>query len=243
MRPRKDEESVISRASYAFLQITVENRIITTYFRMRRSNIAPEASHGRIITSAVNQKPKVRVSKKRTVTMYVEMWQGSEILLRRAQSDTAGNYWVLMSALLLTAFTFESYLNHIGPQLFKSWNALERLGPLEKLEIVCEKFGISFPPGERPLQSIVTLFKFRNDLAHGKDEVLSTSELRDNETMHTSLGEQPKAKWEKTIAWETVKQLRADLEQVIRKLHVAADPEGDPVFSPGSTMTSAKLES
>ncbi|MFZ3216898.1 MAG: hypothetical protein WA192_12635 [Candidatus Acidiferrales bacterium] len=52
--------------------------------------------------------PKVRVSKKRTVKMYVEMWQGSQILLRRAERDAQGNYWVAMSALLLTAFSLEA---------------------------------------------------------------------------------------------------------------------------------------
>jgi hypothetical protein len=51
--------------------------------------------------------------------MYVEMWQGSEILLRRAEREVTGNYWVLMSTLLLTVFTLKAYLNHIGPKLFK----------------------------------------------------------------------------------------------------------------------------
>src|SRR5271156_3759617 len=95
-----------------------------------------EMSHGRIISSPVShntQNPKVRVTKERTVRMYVEMWQGATILLRRAELEPTGNYWVLMSVLLLTAFAFEAYLNHIGPKLFQSWSELERLPPLEKL--------------------------------------------------------------------------------------------------------------
>jgi hypothetical protein len=175
--------------------------------------------------------------------MYVEMWQGSTILLRRAKLDASGNYWVLMSTLLLTAFTFESYLNHIGPKLFKSWSVLERLSPLEKLEIVCEKLGISFLPGEQPLQSVVTLFKFRNDLAHGKNQTLSTSELRDHsENLDMTLGELPKAEWEKLITWAGVTRVRGDVEKIIRELHAAADPDGDPVFAAGFTLHSAKLE-
>jgi hypothetical protein len=185
--------------------------------------------------------PKARVSKKRTVKMYVELWQGSAILLKRAEFDPQGSYWVLMSALLLTAFTFEAYLNHIGPMMFKTWSALESLSPLEKLEVVCEKLGISFPAGERPRQSIVTLFKFRNALAHGKNETLSTSELREyGDTLDVFLGELPKAKWEKLITWESVKRVRGDVEAAIRKLHTAADnPEGDSVFVPGFTIHSA----
>jgi hypothetical protein len=189
------------------------------------------------------RKPKVRVSKKRTVTMYVEMWDASKILLARAERDTTGNYWVLMSVLVLTAFTFEAYLNHIGPKLFTSWNVLERLSPLEKLEIVCEKLGMSLPPGKPPRQSLVRLFKFRNDLAHGKNEILSTNDLRDNnDNVDAFLGERPKAGWEKMITWASVTRVRGDVEKVIRELNAAADPDGDPVFVSGATAHSAKLE-
>jgi len=190
------------------------------------------------------QKPRVLVIKQRTVAMYAEMWDGSKILLRRAELETTGSYWVLMSVLLLTAFTFEAYLNHIGPKLFQSWNELERLPPLEKLESVCEKLGISFPPDRRPHQSLVTLFDFRNDLAHGKNQTLSTDELRDNnDNVDAYLGERPKTEWEKLIAWPRIKQVREDVESIIRGLHAAADlDEGDPLFIPGLTLHSASAK-
>jgi len=192
-----------------------------------------------------SRKSKVRVTKERTVTMYADMWEGSTILFRRAQQEARGNYWVLMSVLLLTAFTFEAYLNHIGPQLFKSWSVLERLSPMDRLAIVCEKLGISFPPGERPRQSLVKLFQFRNDLAHGKNETLRTDEIRDNsDEVDSFLGERPKTDWEKMITWPRVTQLREDVEEIIRKLHAAGAPHGDSVFLSGATSHSAtaKLE-
>jgi len=170
------------------------------------------------------------------------MWDGSAALLRRAQSDAIGSDWVRMSALLLTAFTFESYLNHIGPKLFKSWKVLESLGPLEKLEVVCERLKLSFPRGERPAQSIVTLFKFRNALAHGKNETLEASVIRDNtEGLDVFLGEPLKARWEKQISHANVERVRGDVEKIIRKLHGVADPEGDSVFSPGLTGGYSKI--
>jgi hypothetical protein len=173
--------------------------------------------------------------------MYMEMWQGSQILLGRAERDAQGNYWVLMSALLLTAFTFEAYLNHIGSKLFQTWNVLERLSPMEKLDVVCERLGISFPSGKRPHNSLRVLFRFRNDLAHGKNQTLSTDEFNyDDANLDVLLATHLKTKWEKLITWKDVKQVRSDVEIVMSKLHAAANP-GHPLFSPGLTAHTITL--
>ena len=75
------------------------------------------------------RKPKVVVSKTRTVNTYADLWHGSRILLERTHSAPKGSYWLWMASLIFTAFTLEAYLNHIGSKLFKCWDALEALSP------------------------------------------------------------------------------------------------------------------
>ncbi len=191
------------------------------------------------------RKSKARVSKTRTVHTYAELWHGSQVLLERAEAEAKGSFWVFMSSLLLTAFTLEAYLNHIGQKLFTSWATLEVLSPLGKLEVVCEKLGVSFPAGQRPRQTINELFRFRNALAHGKTVTITEPEQLKHvdEYLDEFLGQRPRTLWEKLSSTSAhAKRAREDVEQVIRALHEAANPENDPIFFTGMGSHSAKLE-
>src|SRR5277367_4446052 len=119
-------------------------------------------------TNMTEKRLSAQVSKKRTLNTYNELWFGSDVLLARAKAEPQGSYWVVMGSAILTAFAMEAYLNHIGSKIFKTWDALEPLSPSGKIDVVCEKLGLSFPRGVRPRQSIEELFRFRNQLAHGK---------------------------------------------------------------------------
>src|SRR4029453_16688882 len=85
-----------------------------------------------------------------------------------------GSSWQFLSSAVLTAFTFEAYLNHVGPQVIACWASLERLPPQAKFELLCETLKVEFPEGrgKRPLQTIDRLFEFRNNMAHGRSETL-----------------------------------------------------------------------
>ena len=67
-----------------------------------------------------------------------------------------------MSSVVLTAFAFEAYLNHVGPTVITSWTELERHPPWKKFELLCEALKVRFPHGfsRRPLQTIATLLVF-----------------------------------------------------------------------------------
>src|SRR5271154_2859383 len=105
-------------------------------------------------------KPNAQITTERRVTMYAEMWDGSTILLRRSAPGTEASYWGVMSALLLAAFAFEAYLNHIGPTLFKTWQRIDRLPVLSKFDIICERLDVAFPMDSRPRTSLQELFRF-----------------------------------------------------------------------------------
>lgn len=186
---------------------------------------------------------KAVVSKTREVHTYAELWHGSRVLLERAQADPKGCYWLWMASLVFSAFSLEAYLNHIGSKLFRSWNALERLSPEEKLLVVCEKLNLEFDSGVRPLNTIRQLFKFRNDVAHGKTVTVREDDIVDiNEYLDKYLGQRPLATWEKYCTEQNAELTREDVEKVIRKIHDTAKPEDDPAFFFGIAIHSATVQ-
>jgi len=165
--------------------------------KLTRGSPGGQLTHTEVIMSRSLKLPmrksKARVSKTRTVHTYAELWHGSRVLLERAEAEAKGSFWVRMSSLLLTAFTLEAYLNHIGPKLFTSWTTLEVLPPLGKLDVVCEKLNLSFPAKQRPRQTIDELFRFRNLLTHGKTVILTEpDQLKDIDAyLDEFLGQKP----------------------------------------------------
>lgn len=190
------------------------------------------------------KKLKARVSKTRNVNTYAALWHGSSVLLQHAETEAKGSLWVFMSSLLLTAFTFEAYLNHIGPKLFTSWQILETLPPLGKLDVICEKLQLYFPAGKRPRQTINKLFKFRNALAHGKTVQIKKEQLKDvDEYLDQFIGEWPMTLWEKLSSKSThPKRAREDVKQVIFAIHDKVSTSNDPVFFTGMAYHSATVE-
>jgi hypothetical protein len=122
------------------------------------------------------KKQKVIVTKKRNVNTYAFMWQTSFFHLKLGQEQKLDSFYHFMASLVFTAFTFEAYLNHVGQKQFTCWEDLEHLSPPKKLNIICERLGVSINSGRRPWQVLKHLFGFRNDIAHGKTEEIITSE-------------------------------------------------------------------
>lgn len=173
-----------------------------------------------------------------------ELWFGSEILLNRAKAEPQGAYWVAMASAVMTAFALEAYLNHIGAKIFTTWDVLEALSPSGKMDVVCEKLRLSFPRGKRPRQSVEKLFRFQNQLAHGKSTILKTADVtHDVESFLDPIkNTRPLAGWEEfcdDIA--NIQRVREDVEKFIRKIHETAKPKGDPVFSFGFTSSRATV--
>jgi hypothetical protein len=119
---------------------------------------------------------KVLVSQERDVNMYSELWDASERVLAAGLGATeVVSSFQFLSSIVLTAFAFEAYLNHVGPQVLSCWDRLERLSPDAKLQLLCETMKVSLPgtKGERPLQTVTELLNFRNTLAHGRSETIA----------------------------------------------------------------------
>lgn len=74
------------------------------------------------------------------------------------------------SVIVFMAFSLEAYLNTLGARQVAFWREIERLPWRTKIEILHAVAGAKPSWGDGPLQFAVRIFKFRDQLAHGKPE-------------------------------------------------------------------------
>lgn len=96
-----------------------------------------------------------------------------------ARSNPTGSIYFYMTAMLLAYLTYEAYINFVGERVApEEWsNEREHFskgayrGLEGKLRKICESCGIAeIRRGERPFQTIASLGKLRDYLAHGKPD-------------------------------------------------------------------------
>lgn len=174
----------------------------------------------------------------RELRTYVTLYYASDALVNKAESEVKGRYYTSMSALILSAFTFEAYLNHLGAKKLKYWADIESARVMGKYAILCSHYNLSPDQSRRPYQTLKKLIDFRNALAHGKSRKLPVKkkispedELKDHSR---------KALWEQYCTSDNAKKARDDVSRVIRELHSAAGLGKNP-FEHGLTRFSIKL--
>ena len=163
------------------------------------------------------------ISKERDVRTYVEMWRASRFLLMMGKDVQEESYYHFMASIVFTAFSLEAYLNHLGPNIFKCWDSLERLSPKDKLNVVAEKIGIEVDYGVRPWQVVKELFGFRNDIAHGKSiKASETIKRKTSKIKESEIFDWTKTEWEKYCTERNASRARKDVAKIILKLHALA---------------------
>jgi len=174
---------------------------------------------------------KVVVHSSKTVYTYVYLNIVAEEARTRAKNNEEGSFYNCMTAELFSAFCLEAYLNHLGAQKIPYWESVEKkLGPAEKLEIICHEIGLKPDFGSRPFQSFRVLFQLRNSLVHGKTEYLEQSDeqfLEDDE--------QPKwldVKWKSLISFNMANQFTQDTKEMIETIHTKSGIRRRPFNTP-----------
>jgi hypothetical protein len=157
-----------------------------------------------------------------------------------------GSKWIFLSSIVLTAFAFEAYLNHVGPTVLTSWKGLERLSPLPKLDLLCEVLKVNFsgPKNKRAVKTIGELFKFRNTLAHGRTETITATPKRlAVDKIDGHLAPRLLIHWEQLIENSRfAKRVRADVEIVVHLIHDARPEPKEYPFTFGLGFHAARLE-
>jgi hypothetical protein len=157
----------------------------------------------------------------------------------KTEQDQKGSYYTIMSSLLLTAFTFEAYLNHLGDKTIKFWEEIESIKIMDKYSVLCKELGINPDFSRRPYQTLKSLFRFRNSIAHGKSKILiEIKAVSWQDDAHTH---EPRTEWEEYCELNNAKRAKEDISEVIKELHKAA-ALGDYPFMHGMTISSIKIK-
>lgn len=173
---------------------------------------------------------KVKVQSKKTIFTFSYLFIAALEALRQAKNTEEGSFYNFMTAELFSAFSLEAYLNHLGEQKLPYWQSIERkLGPTEKLKILCHEMDLKPDFGVRQFQSFGILFQLRNSLVHGKTEYMETSGeqfLDDREKPNLT-----KAKWQNLINLDMAIQLTDDTQKMIEQLHAKSGMQRNPLFN------------
>lgn len=194
----------------------------------------------------MTDKPKVVVHKERSVYTYSELWRASNSVLVSGLEQPKGSPCQFLSSIILTAFTFEAYLNHVGSRTVECWEHLDRLPPWSKFELLCETLNVKFQEGAgaRPLQTVTKLLDFRNTIAHGRSvEIKNKPEVRlADDRLDAYLGQQPLTDWERLVQnSDFALRVREDVEAVLTKLQEARNDEKEHLFTSGTGYHRATL--
>jgi hypothetical protein len=74
-----------------------------------------------------------------------------------------------LSSIMSSAFALEAFFNYVGSETVPGYEFMEKsLQPMEKLGFLSAQNNIPHDPSQRPVQTIKTIFGFRNFMAHGK---------------------------------------------------------------------------
>ena len=177
----------------------------------------------------------------RDVRTFAELHHAANMLFDTALAHLRGNRYTIMGSILLRAFTFEAYLNHLGEKHLNLWGEKDQIQWWKKFRRVRKKTG--FEPSDRlkrPYSTLRPLFAFRNAIAHGRSQMIEEHrEVNARDDVNLIW---PETEWEKYCTFENAIQARDDISELIIQLHKKAGFDDDP-FAPPSASGSVRLKS
>lgn len=171
----------------------------------------------------------------REVRTYVDLLHGAKVLFSKSEENTEGAFYTTMGALLLSAFTFEAYLNHVGNSVIPFWAEIDSIRVMDKFAVLCKQLKINPDKSKRPFQTLIPLFKFRNSIAHGRSQILTESKMMPKETDIKK--EFPQTTWEEFCTLDNSRRAIEDVEEILEQVHAASGLEYH-VFMSGSGVAS-----
>lgn len=163
---------------------------------------------------------KMKYSGKSTVLTHSYLRHSSKCLLKKAEETEEGNVHTSLASLILSAFSLEASLNHIGTELFPFWTDVEKnLSPESKLNFICHELKLNPNFSKRPYQSFKRVLIFRNKLAHGKTETVEGFWTGKNDETPIS---QVETEWQKMCTPKVAKHILEDVTKIVTELHKKA---------------------
>lgn len=193
----------------------------------------------------MSRPPQVIITKQQTVIMYSKLWHASKCLFDDANASHDNSSNLFLSSLVMTAFAFEAYLNHVGKKTFKYWDKIERLSPLSKLDILSDELlGVWYNIKDRPHSTIKKLFTFRDTMAHGRSSEIDAKPIsRSVKGYHAAYKEELLIDWEQLAATSVFPaRAREDVRKILEQLQDARkDDDIEILFFCGMGLNGATL--
>ena len=192
---------------------------------------------------------KYRVDAESEVNTFVYLYFAARNALLLAKASENNRLYNCMGAIVFSAFCLEAYLNHIGSIKFEFWDdeLKKDLSSKNKLKMIAHEIGYIPDTSRPPFQSFSFLFKFRNQMAHGKSEVISESKemILQNEDDASVLTFIPETWWQKQcnlkVAEQSVEDVKAIVTELSKKAGLTDRPFG--TFGGGTTGLGEPIES
>ncbi len=186
---------------------------------------------------------KAKVKRWRNVNTSAELSHANWVLLENTEQKREGWFYECLTTIVVAAFKFEAYLNHVGKALFPSfWSEMERLPHKQKRKIICAHLRIVEADGERPWRTLGDLFRFRNCVAHGKSEILDPSQVVEFGEIEDLRRKRPLTEWEERCTIEFARRAYEDTEAIMRKIHLAAGLDEADLRRSGHSYTISNVE-
>lgn len=167
------------------------------------------------------QRNSSKIKATRHVNVFAELSHGNSVLLENAKEQRPGYHYETLAAVLMAAFKFEAFLNHLGTLTIPFWSSIERLAHRNKLEVLATHLNIEMDYSRRPFQTLSELFQARDGIAHGKPELLETEMIK-NGMPHELDAEKPKTRWEEICTLDFAERAYEDTEEIARVFWTAS---------------------
>jgi hypothetical protein len=168
-----------------------------------------------LVRATVNRTRKIRIHN----MLSQAAWYFKTVIEEKQKNgDEVGITYTCMGCATMLAFTWEAYLNYFGDELIGDyWKEDQPLD--QKIDLVFQKLKITPDWSKRPYQSISTLTRLRNTLAHGKPfskteitEVINKAEKITNKKIDLS------GDWEGKCKPDFVLKAHDDLDDIFKQM-------------------------
>lgn len=158
------------------------------------------------------------VNRERPYNPFAELSHANFVMLTNAKNQQSGCFYESMASIIMSAFSFEGFLNLIGNKLDQSfWGKIERKWSYKrKLDFILNKINITEDLDSRPYKTLKTLFYFRNDIAHPKPAILKEENKIEKGEKEEIRRKYPKLEWENNCTLDFANVAYDDVYQIAK---------------------------
>jgi hypothetical protein len=157
---------------------------------------------------------KVKLYGKKNLRTAAYNRSAAKYFLNLAESEVEGSFFSSQASIVFSAFTHEAFLNTLGAKIDKCWEGYEYSSPEEKLKRICKCLEYKPNKGTRPYQTLEKLFRFRNLIAHGREETLKVEGMIVSKKETGGYLDAIESEWEKYCTIENARKAYKDINDI-----------------------------